>query len=306
MNLPHRRPARALLILPASIAQVILFGLSVVSTGGLGLVLWAGGQARFDTLSQQPLRRTFDWVRIEPAYAWALVFGALTIAVLGCIAFQTWRALAVVFCLAPLPFAYWACAGVVGAADQPAATLTGVSAYSTLAAVQVAIAVAWIVLLRLNPDGVAARAVNPPQAHLVEDVSARHPVALALYAAMPLIGALLGPLGPGSRSLSDALDTSLQWQWSIEAIVGGLTALAGAFLPTSQRFSGLFAERAADICLMFACLTYSGALLYRSGAGALGPSVIFVAIAVGFILRAAQITVRIRRVTHAADRLPPR
>jgi hypothetical protein len=92
----------------------------------------------------------------------------------------------------------------------------------------------------------------------------RHPLALATYALVFLLGLLFITQGVKSAALLRAISPFwiFVWEWSM--LLGGVVALVGALWP-KRLDRGLFLESSGAAISMFGMLTYTAVIIYVAG-----------------------------------------
>jgi hypothetical protein len=131
----------------------------------------------------------------------------------------------------------------------------------------------------------------------------RHPIAIATYLVVALLGFLLLTNVAKSSSSVDAITPwFIRLSWQCEMAAGGLTAAVASFMPARFLAGSLRAESAGAFLCACGLVTYSIAV--QSIVGWASPGwVLFFTLAGGCLWRAVQVPFDERRLRRVAEQL---
>lgn len=130
----------------------------------------------------------------------------------------------------------------------------------------------------------------------------RHPLALAVYATVCALGALLACTVLNSTSLDAVMSPLLRWSWEWEMIVGGAAGMLACFMPTRFIEGTLRMEGAGAALCACGLWTYAVSIIYVVGASSAG-WVLFAVLGLGCVWRAVETIGDGARMRRTAEKL---
>lgn len=131
----------------------------------------------------------------------------------------------------------------------------------------------------------------------------RHPIAIATYAVVAVLGLLLlSDLVKSSTSVDAVTPWFIRLSWQGEMVAGGIVAVLACFMPARFLAGSLRAEAAGAFLCACGLVTYSIAV--QSIVGWASPGwVLFFTLAAGCLWRAVQVPFDERRLRRVAEQL---
>ncbi|MEV4119853.1 hypothetical protein [Micromonospora sp. NPDC049645] len=135
-------------------------------------------------------------------------------------------------------------------------------------------------------------------------IRSRHqPYEIAVLAAAPFCGVLLIILDVRPMSVQTSMPEPIQVAWELGLIAVGVGGLLGVLWP-GRLSTGLGLELASVVVLGTITGMYAVALVVVSGRSAVVATSFVLAVTVGSLWRAAQITIDLRRLARACEIVP--